>query len=62
MKKETKKAVKELAQWRLMRTMQNEIQFSSEKGSDESVREIMIIQFRRVEKMFGYDAGSWGTE
>lgn len=56
-----KSQIKMLAQERLMRVMQNEINFAYEKGVDETVRDEMLVQFRRVEKFLGYNPESWSV-
>jgi len=48
---------KEQAQDELMLGMQDRI----EAETNDKIKAQMIKQFRRVEKMFGYDKESWGV-
>jgi len=54
----TKTELKHSAQDELMRKMQQGIQYPFGEITEEE-KEEMIRQFRRVEKLFGYEPNSW---
>lgn len=56
---DTRQEIKEAAQDKIMQGIQGAFSLASDEGDDEKVVKEMDKQFKRIEKMFGYDIGSW---